>query len=66
LDKDHLFKLKATAFSLLWVPPAKLYKKLSRRTRDKQFVLKSGTGTVTGFPMELDFRVVVSRIRFKE
>jgi len=40
--------------------------KFSRRARDKQLVLITGIGTVTGFPMDLDFRMVVSRIRFKE
>jgi hypothetical protein len=40
--------------------------KFNRRVRDKQLVLITDIGTVTGFPKDLDFRMVVSRIRFKE
>jgi hypothetical protein len=47
------------------VPPAKLFENLAGG-RGINSYLKAGTATVTGFPMELDFRVVVSRIRFKE
>jgi hypothetical protein len=65
MEEMFLKALSPALSAFTWVPPAKLFGKFSRRALINSWLGLRGIGTVTGFPMDLGFRMFFPDLDFR-